>query len=182
MLASQLESDVRALVAQQLGVDEDALTPDVSLIDDLAADSLDLVELSLAVERALGVVLPRRVLDEVRTCGDLVEAILASTRGRRRRAAPAAARPALVRARISSATSPGGWSLERVFAVTPYALESIAEDALAAGPDARVEVTLVHGGEDALDPVRRALAPLGGRGVEIVLRQDPRAERRTSTG
>jgi len=49
-----LEETVRRMVASQLGVTPEALAPDVSLTDDLAADSLDLVELTLALEEELG--------------------------------------------------------------------------------------------------------------------------------
>ena len=63
------------MVADRLGVDPDELTPDVSLPDELAADSLDLLEIALAAETEFGVVLPERLLEEVRTFGDLVDVV-----------------------------------------------------------------------------------------------------------
>src|SRR5262245_49358744 len=80
----ELERCIHGLVAEHLGGGIADLAPEVSLVDDLAADSLDLVELALAIEQRLGVVLPRRFLDEVRTCGDLVGATLALAQQRRR--------------------------------------------------------------------------------------------------
>lgn len=70
-----VEPHVRRLVAEQLAVGIEELVFDVSLRDDLAADSLDLVALALAVEGEFAVVVPDRILDEVRTFGDLVRAV-----------------------------------------------------------------------------------------------------------
>ena len=70
-----VEPHVRGLVAEHLGVGLDDLVSDVSLRDDLAADSLDLVELALALEGEFTIVVPERILGDVRTFGDLVLAI-----------------------------------------------------------------------------------------------------------
>jgi acyl carrier protein len=70
-----VEPHVRRLVAKHLGVGTEELVPDISLRDDLAADSLDLVELAMALEAEFGIVMPERVLDRVRTYGDLVHAV-----------------------------------------------------------------------------------------------------------
>ena len=67
-----VEPHVRRLVAEHLGVGVEELVSEVSLRDDLAADSLDLVELALALEGEFAIVVPERILDEVRTFGDLV--------------------------------------------------------------------------------------------------------------
>jgi acyl carrier protein len=45
---------VRAIVCEQLGVDEDQVTPTTSFVEDLNADSLDLVELIMALEEEFG--------------------------------------------------------------------------------------------------------------------------------
>ena len=78
-----VEPHVRRLVAEQLAVGVEELVSDVSLRDDLAVDSLDLVELALALEAEFAVVVPERILDEVRTFGDLVHtiALLIDARG-----------------------------------------------------------------------------------------------------
>ena len=72
-----IESHLRYLVADRLGVGDQELVPDVDLREDLAVDSLDLLELVLAVEAEFGIALPERVLDRVRRYGDLVEATVA---------------------------------------------------------------------------------------------------------
>src|SRR5204862_24296 len=66
-----VEPRVRRVVAEQLGVNVEELTPDVSLTDDLAADSLDLLELTLALEAEFGIVVSESALERVRTYGDL---------------------------------------------------------------------------------------------------------------
>src|SRR5437016_14542107 len=104
-----VEARVRAVVAAQLGVGPEELTPDVSLGDDLAADSLDLVELGFAFEDELGINLPERVLQGIRTYGDLLHAI--RLRDRERRVAEAGAEgsrePAFVWVRIVGAPHHG---------------------------------------------------------------------------
>src|SRR6185436_10645621 len=71
-----VETHVRRLVADHLGVGVEELVPEVSLRDDLAADSLDFVELALAFEARFGIGVPEHILDQVRSYGDLVEAAL----------------------------------------------------------------------------------------------------------
>jgi acyl carrier protein len=72
------EHALRRVVAESLGVDAEALGPEVSLTDELAADSLDLAELVVRLETDLGVVLPDRVVDRIRTFGDLLGAMPAA--------------------------------------------------------------------------------------------------------
>ena len=76
-MAIALEIRIAAVVADRLGVDVEDLRPDVSLVDDLAADSLDLLDIALAIEADLGRALPRRFLDAVRTYGDLLDRVFA---------------------------------------------------------------------------------------------------------
>src|ERR1041384_4169484 len=64
-------AQLRPIVADALGVAADELTADVLLVDDLAADSLDLLELVLAAETEFDVTIPERALVDVRTYGDL---------------------------------------------------------------------------------------------------------------
>jgi acyl carrier protein len=68
------ELQVRHLVADHLGVGLQDLVSGVSLRDDLAADSLDLFELAMILEGEFTIVMPERILDEVRTYSDLVHA------------------------------------------------------------------------------------------------------------
>ena len=54
-MASPIEEKVRAIIAEQLGVKPEEVTPQASFIDDLGADSLDTVELVMALEEEFGI-------------------------------------------------------------------------------------------------------------------------------
>ena len=49
---------VKSIIVEQLGVDEEEVTPDASFVDDLGADSLDTVELVMACEEEFGIEIP----------------------------------------------------------------------------------------------------------------------------
>lgn len=78
-----VEPQIRRLVAEHLGVGFDMLGAHVSLRDDLAADSLDLVDLMLVIEASFAIMIPERVLDAVRTYDDLVRTSIRLIRERR---------------------------------------------------------------------------------------------------
>jgi len=169
-----VETRVRRVVADNLGVDVDDLTPDVSLTDDLAADSLDLLEVALALEGELGISLPERLLERVRTYGDLVQATLALARACRTSESRAPEPPAFYRARITSAESSERRGLERTGWLTPYTVQELADDALSAGRGARLEVAVSVATDEALGPLRARLARLENRGVVVDVRRDAR--------
>src|SRR6478609_10933881 len=61
---------VKKIVVEHLGVEEDKVTPDASFIDDLGADSLDIVELAMAFEEEFGVEIPDDAAEKINTVGD----------------------------------------------------------------------------------------------------------------
>jgi acyl carrier protein len=63
------------LIVIQLQVDESDVVFDAHLVDDLGADSLDLVELSMAMEEAFNINLPDEEVEKIRTVGDIVSVI-----------------------------------------------------------------------------------------------------------
>lgn len=63
---------IREILVEQLGVSEDEVTMDASLMDDLGADSLDLVELVMAMEQEFDVEIPDEDAEKIRTVGDAV--------------------------------------------------------------------------------------------------------------
>ncbi|ACA59177.1 acyl carrier protein [Candidatus Desulforudis audaxviator] len=63
---------IQALIVEQLGVDEEEVTPEASFVDDLGADSLDLVELVMAFEEAFEIRIPDEDAEKIRTVGDAV--------------------------------------------------------------------------------------------------------------
>ena len=66
---------VKAIVVEQLGVDEAEVTIDSTFIDDWGADSLDIVELIMAFEEEFNVEIPDDVAEKIKTVKDTVEYI-----------------------------------------------------------------------------------------------------------
>ena len=66
---------VKAIVVEQLGVDEAEVTIDSTFIDNLGADSLDIVELIMAFEEEFNVEIPVDVAEKIKTVKDTVEYI-----------------------------------------------------------------------------------------------------------
>ena len=64
---------VAAILAEQLDAEEDAITLDTSLVDDLGADSLDVVDLVMTLEDEFDMEIPDEDITEVRTVGDVVK-------------------------------------------------------------------------------------------------------------
>ena len=63
---------IRKIVAQQLDLDPETITPESRLIEDLKADSLDIVELIMDLEQDFGVEIPDDDLPNIKTIGDIV--------------------------------------------------------------------------------------------------------------
>jgi acyl carrier protein len=167
-----VEPRVRRVVAEHLGVGIEELTPDISLLDDLAADSLDLVEVALAIETELGIALPESEIDRIRTFGDLVDIVHGITCSRSGDVVldPASV-PQLVWVRVwppdehAALIHHAGW-------LTPYTAETIAEDALRAGRGARLEVSVPSGTTDlGLAELQDEFAWLKERGVQVQVRR-----------
>ncbi len=72
---SNIEEKVKECIVTQLGVNEDEITPTASFVDDLGADSLDVVELAMAFEEKFGVEIPDDDMDKIRTVGDAIKYI-----------------------------------------------------------------------------------------------------------
>lgn len=63
---------VRALIAKQLEVEEGKVVPEASLIDDLGADSLDAVELVMAIEEEFGLEIPDEEAEQLQRVGEVI--------------------------------------------------------------------------------------------------------------
>ena len=66
---------VKSIIVEQLGVDEDEVTPDASFVDDLGADSLDTVELVMALEEEFNLEISDEDAEKIGTVGDAVRYI-----------------------------------------------------------------------------------------------------------
>jgi acyl carrier protein len=70
-----LEEKVKKIIVDQLGVDVAEVTPEASFIEDLGADSLDTVELVMALEEEFGIEIPDEEAEKIVTVKDAVEYI-----------------------------------------------------------------------------------------------------------
>jgi acyl carrier protein len=70
-----IEDRVKQIVAEQLGVDEADVTPEASFVDDLGADSLDLVELIMAMEEEFDVKIEDEEAEKIKTVQDVIDFI-----------------------------------------------------------------------------------------------------------
>ncbi len=70
-MSDSLEQKVRAVVADQLGVDLAEVRPDASILDDLGADSLDVVEMVMSLEEAFDIEVPDEDVEEMKTVADV---------------------------------------------------------------------------------------------------------------
>ena len=72
---SEVAAKIKEIIVNQLGVNEDEVTPEASFVDDLGADSLDVVELVMALEEEFGIEIPDEDTDKIQTVGDSVSYI-----------------------------------------------------------------------------------------------------------
>ncbi len=75
-----VEKKVKEIVAEQLGKDVNEVTNEASFIDDLGADSLDIVELVMAMEDEFGIEIPDEEAEKIKTVKDVIEYIKANTK------------------------------------------------------------------------------------------------------
>ena len=66
---------VKEILARQLQVDADDITQDTDIVDDLGADSLDVVEMLMAIEQEYGIVVSDDVITSFKTVGDVAKYI-----------------------------------------------------------------------------------------------------------
>ena len=75
MSATNIEAKVKSIIADQLGVGEDEIKLESSFIEDLGADSLDIVELVMAMEEEFEVEIPDEEAENIKTVGDAINYI-----------------------------------------------------------------------------------------------------------
>lgn len=68
---------ITEIIVEQLGVKPEEVTPEASFIDDLGADSLDTVELVMALEEEFGIEIPDEEAEKIQTVGDAIKYISA---------------------------------------------------------------------------------------------------------
>jgi acyl carrier protein len=75
MADKPIDTRVRDIIVEQLGVKPDQVTPEAKFIEDLGADSLDTVELIMALEEEFGIEVPDEQAEKLLTVGDVVKYI-----------------------------------------------------------------------------------------------------------
>lgn len=75
MSSEEIFEKVKSIIVDQLGAEESAITLEASFIDDLEADSLDIVELIMGIEEEFGIEIPDADAEKVVTVGDVVDYI-----------------------------------------------------------------------------------------------------------
>ena len=75
MAEKTIEQRVKDIIVEQLGVKEDQVTVDAKFIEDLGADSLDIVELIMALEEEFGYEIPDDEAEKLLTVGDVIKYI-----------------------------------------------------------------------------------------------------------
>jgi acyl carrier protein len=78
-MASDVESRVREIIINKLGVEESQITPNASFINDLGADSLDTVELIMEFEKTFNITIDDSDAEKIQTVGDAVTYLQAKT-------------------------------------------------------------------------------------------------------
>ena len=72
---SEIETEVKQIVVEHLGIDESKVPPEAKIIDDLGADSLDTVELVMAFEEKFGIEIPDDAAETILTVKDAIDFI-----------------------------------------------------------------------------------------------------------
>jgi acyl carrier protein len=76
---ADIESKVKEIIVNKLGVDDGQITPEASFTNDLGADSLDTVELVMEFEKAFNLQIPDEDAEKISTVGDAIKYIKAKT-------------------------------------------------------------------------------------------------------
>ena len=74
-MADDIDSKVKDIIVEQLGVDAAQVKPEASFVNDLGADSLDTVELVMALEEAFDTEIPDEEAEKIQTVGQAVDYI-----------------------------------------------------------------------------------------------------------
>ncbi|HPU68330.1 MAG TPA: acyl carrier protein [Acetomicrobium flavidum] len=75
MRVEEIESKLKQIVMDRLDVDEDQITPEASFVEDLGADSLDIVELIMGIEEEFDIEIPDEDAEKLTTVGGALEYI-----------------------------------------------------------------------------------------------------------
>ncbi len=72
-MADNIETKVKEIIINELGVEPEKVTPEASFVEDLGADSLDTVELVMAFEEEFGIEIPDEDAEQLQKVGDAIK-------------------------------------------------------------------------------------------------------------
>lgn len=75
MTEAEILEKLKEIIVEQLGVEEDAVKPEATFVEDLSADSLDIVELVMAIEEAYELEIPDQAAENIVTVKDVIDYI-----------------------------------------------------------------------------------------------------------
>jgi len=78
---ASIDERVKQIIVEQLGVDESEVTPTAHFVDDLGADSLDIVELVMAFEEAFEIEIPDEDAEKILTVQNAIDYVQAHSKG-----------------------------------------------------------------------------------------------------
>lgn len=176
-MADRTACRVSEIIAERLGIDLAEVRPETSLVDELAADSLDLLEIVGALEAELGVSIPTREVESFRTVSDVIVAVRQALAAYPRPAPSVPAFPSgvIYQARLTAPDQGDEGVFHTSGILSPYALENLGEVAqeVAAqhGPGVEVEVRIPAGqGPRLVQLLRERLGNLTRKGIKLVVR------------
>lgn len=76
MNENEIFEKLKEIIVEQLGVDENLVTKEATFVDDLSADSLDIVELVMGIEEKFEIQIPDEAAEKIVTVGDVVDYLL----------------------------------------------------------------------------------------------------------
>ena len=82
-MRKSVEEKVKEIIVEQLGVEEDDVTPQAKFIEDLGADSLDTVELVMAFEEEFGIEIPDEDAEKITRVKEAIEYIESHAKGKK---------------------------------------------------------------------------------------------------
>ena len=77
MTAEEIAKKIKALITEQLGIEEEEVVPEAKFIDDLGADSLDTVELIMAFEETFDIEIPDEDAEKITTVQEAIDYVVA---------------------------------------------------------------------------------------------------------
>jgi acyl carrier protein len=163
---------LQQLVTERLSINATQIRADASLVDDLGADEMDLLEIAVALEEELGLVVPDAVLGRVRTYGDLSAALPLLLENLADSDVAQLLPSGSVRVRVIRNAPDETGAMLRAARLTPRVIEGIVEEVLGTAGVTRLELACAGDTTDSqLVRIAQRLAWLRKRGVQVTVQR-----------